>query len=180
MKQSHTVRVETPQDVAGLEHLYAQCSKGAEAWEFIQSLRDNATVWMPQLSIIAEDVEGSVSAHAVAVRCWIDSFPALVIASVVGARESALPAVQHLVEKAREDAQLSASPLCLLVHASTDFEPDFYEALGFEQARFEGIKTTLDVPRHHFLALNLNTDFELAPGTAIFSPEFGVEDDDDF
>lgn len=180
MRQSQTVRVENPQDLAGLEHFYAQRPEGAKAWEFVQSLRENATVWTPELSILVENAQGSILAHTVAVRCWIDSFPALVIVSVAGSHEKALPAVQHLIEKARNKARQTASPLCLLAHASTNYAPEFYEQVGFEQARFEGIKTTLDTQRNHFLALNLNPDFELAPGTAIFSPEFGAEDDDDF
>ncbi len=180
MKQSFAVRSEAEQDRQSLAEFYTRQVRGIDTYELVESLRENQTVWLPEMSLVAITDSGEVMAHALAVRCWIDSFPALVLASVAGEPDAASTVMHALVEIAQQQAADSAAPACLLAHANQDLPPAFFEQYGFEQARFEGIKTTLDVPCSHFLALNLNPDFELAPGTAIFSPEFGAEDDDNF
>lgn len=159
----------------GIAHLYTE---RPETWQLLQSLRENHTVWQPEYTRTLTE-NGEVVAHAVIVKCWIDSFPAHLLAALAGEGSASTRLLRELIDQLATDARTHGVPACLLVHADEHHSPDFYAALGLEPARFEGIKTPAPIAKTHFLALNLNPDVELSPGTVIYPPEYYLDESDD-
>lgn len=163
-------------DLHAIKRLYTE---HPEAWQLLQELQGNHTVWQQEYTRTRLE-NGEAVAHAAIVKCWIDHFPAHLLATLAGESTASLELLGQLIEQLKKDTQAQGIPSCLLVHVDEAYTPEFYAQLGFEPARSEGIKTPAPLARTHFLVLNLNPDFELAPGTLIYPPEYGYDNDDDF
>ncbi|MBM7051343.1 MULTISPECIES: hypothetical protein [unclassified Rothia (in: high G+C Gram-positive bacteria)] len=160
-------------------HLYAD---RPETLALLRELEENRTIWLPHYSLTARDNGAEIGvavAHVAFVRCWVGSFPTLLLAGLAGEEGASMQLLSTLSQRAESDARSTGTPSCLLAHADAVHTPDFFAQLGFKPARYEGIKTEAPIERSHFLVRNLNPDFELAPGTIVYPPEYGFDDDSD-
>lgn len=177
---AYTIRPETSDDVPAIGQLHrAAFETGYEA-QLVEDLRANRSVWEPGVSRVAVGQSGQILAHALLTRCWVGSVPVLALAPVAVASTHQKQGIgseltRSVLSAAREKALQLNEPACVLVLG----HPAFYNALGFEQSRFHGIKTSMNVPAEAFMVLNLNPAFDLPSGEVIYPAEFGLSEDDD-
>ena len=89
MATTWITRPETPADAIAIREVNLAAFPSAEEADLVDSLR-TSDAWIDGLSIVAEDSEGNVVAHALLTRCHIDDTPALALAPC-----AVLPRVQR-------------------------------------------------------------------------------------
>jgi predicted N-acetyltransferase YhbS len=141
----------------------------AEEADLVDALRAS-DAWIEGLSIVAEDSDGTVAAHALLSRCHVDGAPALALAPC-----AVLPRVQRTgggsaVIRAGLDAAraLGENVVIVLGH------PDYYPRFGFIPASTLGIHASFDVPDEALMALELDSNAETPRGTVAYAAPFGV------
>lgn len=177
---AYTIRPEVPADATAISQLHRAAFDTDYEAQLVEDLRDNRSVWEPGFSQVAARESGQVLGHTLLTRCWVGSAPALALAPVAVAPTQQRQGIgseltRSVLSVAREKALELNEPACVIVLG----HPAFYTALGFEQARFHGIKTSMDVPAEAFMVLNLNPAFEPPAGEVIYPAEFGLGEDDD-
>lgn len=178
--QQLEVREEAAGDAPAVRQVLEAAFGRPDEADLVDALRQNTSVWEPGVGFVALDTEENVIGYALLTRCWVDSWPALALAPVAVTPQSQGQGVGQAVtaaalNAAREQVQRHNAPCGVIVLG----EPRFYERFGFETARSWGIRAPFEVPHTHFMALNLNENFELPPGTVVYPPEFGIEDADE-
>lgn len=187
MASSFTVRGACLQDAPGLSDLLDLVDPSGHTTQLVTDLTTNTSITEPGTSAIATDTAGNVIGYALAVRCWVGSWPALLLEPIAVHPEHATPKhtspdgsggvatalIEHVLAETRARAQAANAPTLLLTHGN----PAQLELLSFEPARYHGIKTT----RTHapLLVHNLTPDFEPGPGDVTYPAEFGLDTDDD-
>lgn len=137
--------------------------------ELLASLRQDP-LWLPGLSVVAENSAGVVIGHAVFSRCFIDDAPALFLGPVsvspsyqnqgVG---SAL--VRELIERARD---IGEEHLALVGHEN------YYPRFGFQRASQHGVYLAIDVPDEAIMVMTLNPEHPLPKGIIRAASAFGM------
>lgn len=182
MPSSFTVRGADSQDAPGLSDLLDLVDPSGHTTQLVADLTTNTSISEPGTSAIATDTAGNVIGYALAVRCWVGSWPAILLEPIAihpdhtspdGSGGVATALIEHVLTETRARAQAANAPTLLLTHGN----PAHLEPLGFEPARYHGIKTTrTHVP---LLVYNLTPDFEPGPGDVTYPAEFGLDTDDD-
>jgi putative acetyltransferase len=122
------------------------------------------------LSIVTEDSEGTVVAHALLTRCHVDGAPALALAPC-----AVLPRVQRrgagaaAIHAGLDAARAIGETLVLVLG-----HPEYYPRFGFTPASGFGIRPGFDVPDDAMMALALQPDAEIPRGTIAYPAAFGV------
>ena len=162
-------RAESAGDAAAIRAVNLAAFPSAEEADLVDALRAS-DAWIDGLSIVAEDPDGTVVAHALLTRCHVGSAPALALAPC-----AVLPRVQRTgAGSAAIRAGLQAarargeSLVVVLGHA------DFYPRLGFIPASAFGIRASFEVPDEALMALALNPNAETPRGTIAYPAPFGV------
>jgi len=119
---------------------------------------------------VAEDLHGTVVAHALLSRCHIDRVPALALAPC-----AVLPRVQRTgagsaaiwagLEAARA---LGENPVVVLGN------PDYHRRFGFIPASGFRIQASFEVPDDALMALALDPSADTPRGTIAYPAPFGV------
>jgi putative acetyltransferase len=164
-----TTRAETPGDVRAIREVNLAAFPTPEEADLVDALRAS-DAWIDGLSIVAEDSDGTVVAHALQTRCHVDGAPALALAPC-----AVLPRVQRsgagsaAIRAGLEAARARGEELVLVLgHA------DYYLRFGFTAASSFGIRPSFDVPDDAMMALLLDPDAETPRGTIAYPKEFGV------
>lgn len=180
MSSTYTILPEAPTDAPAIRALHRSAFETDYEAQLVDDLRENTGIWAPGVSKVAVSSSGEVLAHALLTRCWVGSAPALALAPVAVAPAHQKQGIgtaltRDVLATATTAAARTNEPACVIVLG----HPGFYTALGFEQARFHGIKTSMEVPAEAFMVLNLNPLFELPVGEVIYPAEFGLDEDDE-
>ena len=154
-----TIRQSVPSDFESIRQVVAQAFKDAEMsdqneYVLVGRLRVS-DAYIPELSIVAEDVTGQIIGHILMTRISIvdraNAEDSLAMAPV-----SVLPTNQkqgigsRLIRTALAKAkELGYGSVIVLGH------PDFYPRFGFRKATEWGIRPPFDVPDNAFMALEL-------------------------
>ena len=89
MTTAWATRPETADDVRAIRQVNLAAFPTTEEADLVEALRAS-DAWIEGLSIVAEDAEGTVVAHALLTRCHVDGAPALALAPC-----AVLPRVQR-------------------------------------------------------------------------------------
>jgi predicted N-acetyltransferase YhbS len=164
-----TTRPETNADAAAIREVNLAAFPSEEEADLVDGLRAGEA-WIDGLSIVAEDPDGTVVAHALLSRCSVDGVPALALAPC-----AVLPRVQRTgagsatIRAALETAQrLGENLVVVLGH------PDYYPRFGFLPASRFGIHVNFEVPDEALMALALDPSAETPSGTVAYPAPFGV------
>lgn len=164
-----TTRPEIADDAAAIRAVNLAAFPTTEEADLVDALRASEA-WIDGLSIVAEDSEGTVVAHALLTRCRVDGAPALALAPC-----AVLPRVQRtgagsaVIRAALSAARAIGEDLVLVLgHA------DFYPRFGFIPASEFGIRASFDGPDEAMMALALDPTAETPRGTIAYPPPFGV------
>jgi putative acetyltransferase len=164
-----TTRPETGADAAAIREVNLAAFPSEEEADLVDELRASEA-WIDGLSIVADDPEGTVVAHALLSRCHVDGVPALALAPC-----AVLPRVQRTgagsaaIRAALEAAQaLGENLVVVLGHA------DYYRRFGFVKASGFGIHVNFQVPDEALMALALDPSAETPSGTVAYPGPFGV------
>jgi putative acetyltransferase len=164
-----TTRPETPDDAGAIREVNLAAFPTAEEADLVDALRAS-DAWIDGLSMVAEDSEGTVVAHALLTRCHVDGVAALALAPC-----AVLPSVQRSgagsaairagLEAARE---MGENLVLVLGHA------EYYPRFGFTRASALGIRPGFEVPDEAMMALALDPDAAIPRGTIAYPAPFGV------
>lgn len=169
MATAWTTRAETPGDVRAIREVHLAAFPTPEEADLVDALRAS-DAWIDGLSIVAEENEGTLVAHALLSRCHVDGAPALALAPC-----AVLPRVQRkgagsaVIRAGLEAARAIGENLVLVLgHA------DYYPRFGFTAASTLGIRPSFEVPDDAMMALALDPDAEIPRGTIAYPKQFGV------
>ncbi|MCJ0873201.1 bifunctional class I SAM-dependent methyltransferase/N-acetyltransferase [Streptomyces sp. AP-93] len=164
-----TVRPEAAGDAAAVHALNSAAFGTPAEADLVDALRADAA-WLPGLSYVAEDPDGSVAAHALLTRCEVDGARALALAPVAAApalqRSGAGSAVVRALLAAA--AERGENLVLVLGH------PEYYPRFGFVPASRFGIKAPFEVPDEAMMALVLDDSVPVPAGTIKYPSPFGV------
>jgi predicted N-acetyltransferase YhbS len=164
-----TTRPETESDVAAIREVNLAAFPSEDEADLVDALRAS-DAWIDGLSIVAEDSEGTVVAHALLSRCRVDGVPALALAPCavlprVQRTGAGSAAIQAGLEAA---AALGENLVVVLGH------PAYYRRFGFIPAWAFGIRASFEVPDEALMALALDPSAETPRGTIAYPGPFGV------
>ena len=169
MTSSWATRPETADDIGAIREVNLAAFPTAEEADLVEALR-SSDAWIEGLSIVTEDGEGSVVAHALLTRCHVDGAAALALAPC-----AVLPGVQRTgagsaaIRAGLEAARAMGENLVLVLgHAA------YYPRFGFTAASEFGIRAGFAVPDDAVMALALDPDAEIPRGTIAYPAPFGV------
>lgn len=141
MATAWSTRPETVGDAVAIREVSRAAFPTEEEADLVDALRAS-DAWIDGLSIVAEDSEGTLVAHALLTRCHVDGVPALVLAPC-----AVLPRVQRtgagsaVIRAALQAARAIGENLVLVLgHAH------FYPRFGFIPASAFGVRASFDVP----------------------------------
>jgi putative acetyltransferase len=164
-----TTRPETGADAPAIREVNLAAFPSEEEADLVDALRAS-DAWIDGLSVVAEDPEGTVVAHALLSRCHVDGVPALALAPC-----AVLPRVQRTgagsaaIRAGLEAARALGENLVVVVG-----HPDYYRRFGFIPASEFGIHTSFEVPDEALMALALAPSAETPRGTIAYPAPFGV------
>ncbi|MFD5422889.1 GNAT family N-acetyltransferase [Streptomyces sp. NPDC127069] len=162
-------RPETAADLAAVRAVNLAAFDTPLEADLVDALRADGA-WLPGLSYVAEDPDGSVAAHALLTRCHVDGAPALALAPV-----AADPALQRsgagsAVVRALLAAAAARGEALVLVLG----HPSYYPRFGFVPASRYGIRAPFEVPDEAMMALVLDDSVPVPAGTIGYPAPFGV------
>ena len=163
-----TTRPETRADASAIRDVNLAAFPSEEEADLVAALRAS-DAWIDGLSIVAEDPDGTVVAHALLSRCHVDGVPALALAPC-----AVLPRVQRTgagsaaIRAGLEAANALGENLVVVVGY-----PDYYRRFGFTSASGFGIRARFEVPDEALMALALHPSAEPPRGTVAYPAPFG-------
>ena len=169
MANGWATRPERPDDVAAIRAVNLAAFPTAAEADLVDALRAS-DAWIPGLSIVTEDAEGTVVGHALLTRCLVGSTPALALAPC-----AVLPGVQRrgagsaAIRAGLEAARAMGEKLVLVLG-----HPDYYPRFGFTPASTFGIRPSFEAPDAAMMALALDPEAEMPRGTIAYPAQFGV------
>ena len=167
MPTAWRTRPETGADVLAVRQVNLAAFPSEDEADLVDALRAS-DAWIDGLSILAEDSEGNVVAHALLTRCHIDGAPALALAPC-----AVLPRVQRrgagsaTIRAALDAARTRGENLVVVVgHA------DYYPRFGFTPASAFDIRASFEVRDEAVMALRLDPHAETPHGTIAYPSPF--------
>lgn len=166
----YRARAETPADVPAIRAITLAAFPTAEEADLVEALRADRDAWVPGLSQVATDADGTVVAHALLTRCRIGGDPSLALAPC-----SVLPELQRTgagsaaIRAALEAARaMGENAVVVLGHA------EYYPRFGFTRASGFGIRAPFTAPDDALMALGLDPSRPMPSGTIAYADPFGV------
>ena len=164
-----TTRPETVADAAAIREVNLAAFPSEEEADLVDALRASEA-WIDGLSIVAEDAEGTVVAHALLTRCHVDDVPALALAPcAVLPRVQGTGAGSAAIRAGLEAARALGENLVIVLG-----HPDYYRRFGFISASGFGIHASFEVPDEALMALALDPSAESPRGTIAYPAPFGA------
>ncbi|AOP48086.1 GNAT family N-acetyltransferase [Streptomyces lydicus] len=162
-------RAETGADLPAIRDINLAAFETPLEADLVDALRADPA-WIDGLSLVATDADDQLLAHALLTRCHVDDTPALCLAPVAVRpeyqRSGAGSAVVRAVLAAAEER--GEHHVVVLGH------PAYYPRFGFTRASAHGIGVTIDVPDEALMALTLDENHPLPPGTVRYAAPFGL------
>ncbi|WP_046472147.1 GNAT family N-acetyltransferase [Allosalinactinospora lopnorensis] len=169
MPPNWTTRPETAGDAEAVRRVnLAAFFTTAEA-DLVDALRTDPA-WLPGLSWVAHDPEGTVAGYALLTRCHVGEAPAVALAPT-----AVLPAHQRqgagsaVIRSALEAARSRGETLAVVLG-----HPEYYPRFGFTRASRFGIGVCFDVPDEALMALRLTAADPVPSGHVRYPEPFGV------
>jgi predicted N-acetyltransferase YhbS len=169
MSTTWSTRPERAEDVSAIREIHLAAFPTVEEADLVEALRAS-DAWIAGLSIVTEDRQGTVVAHALLTRCHVDGAPALALAPC-----AVLPRLQNrgagsaAIRAGLEAARANGENLVLVLgHA------EYYPRFGFASASRFGIRASFAVPDEALMALALDADAETPRGLIAYPAPFGV------
>ncbi|MBA3275020.1 MAG: N-acetyltransferase [Chloroflexia bacterium] len=138
--------------------------------DMVDALRADPDAWLPGLSVVTVDEDGTVVGHALMSRCHVDGMPALVlgpcaVVPAVQGRGAGSAAIQAGLETARK---MGENLVVVLGHAG------YYPRFGFLRASRWKIAAPFSVPEDVMMALQLDPSGSVPSGTVEYPRAFGI------
>ncbi|MEU8778720.1 N-acetyltransferase [Streptomyces sp. NPDC048606] len=132
------IRTETPNDTDRVREVITAAFGSPEDADLVDALRADAC-WIPELSLVAEDENGTVIAHILFTRAGIGGTPGLTLAPVsVDPAHQGTGIGSTLIRAGLDAARaLGEHTVTVLGH------PTYYPRFGFERADAHGVTCTL-------------------------------------
>lgn len=168
MPNAWTTRAETGADVATIRAINLAAFESAHEADLVDALRDDAH-WIPELSIVSTDAEGTPIGYALLTRCHIGDVAALCLGPCAvlpkfQRKGAGSAAIRAGLTTAR---QVGEHYVVVLGH------PTYYPRFGFDRAREHGIHLSVEVPDDALRVLSL--DGSQPPGGQVhYAPPFGM------
>ena len=169
MATAWTARPEAASDAAAIREVNLAAFPTPEEADLVDALRAS-DAWIDGLSIVADDSEGTVVAHALLTRCHVGGAAALALAPC-----AVLPRVQRTgagsaaIRAALDAARALGENLVIVLG-----HPAYYPRFGFTPASAFGIHAGFEVPDEALMALALDPGSETPRGTIAYPAPFGV------
>jgi predicted N-acetyltransferase YhbS len=166
-----TTRAERAADVPALRALLTEAFDGPGEAALVDALRADPDAWLPGMSVVAEEADGTVIGHALLTRCHIGEAPALALAPCAVRTDRQREGVGGSVVRAALGAARSAGESAVVVLG----HPSYYPRFGFTPCAEAGITAPPGAhwPREAFLALPLD-GARLPRGRVRYPPAFGL------
>ena len=169
MANSWTTRPETPDDVAAIREVNRAAFPTAVEGDLVDGLRAS-DAWIEGLSIVTLDGDGTVVGHALLTRCHVDGAPALALAPcAVLPRAQRRGAGSAAIRAGLKAARAMGEKLVLVLG-----HPEYYPRFGFTPASTFGIRPSFEAPDEAMMALALDPEAAIPPGTIAYPAPFGV------
>ncbi|MFF4623314.1 GNAT family N-acetyltransferase [Nonomuraea jabiensis] len=175
MKDEHTMshtwiaRPETPQDIPAIRAVALGAFPTPLEADLIDALRVDAA-WSPELSIVAQALDGTVAGYALLTRCHVGTAPALALGPC-----AVLPQYQRsgagsaAIRAGLQAARDRGDNLVLVLG-----HPEYYPRFGFTPASAYGIRPSFEVPDEAMMALVFDDTLPVPGGTIVYPTPFGV------
>ncbi|MFG2875255.1 GNAT family N-acetyltransferase [Streptomyces sp. NPDC048337] len=157
------IRTETPHDIDRVREVITAAFGSPEDADLVDALRADAC-WIPELSLVAEDENGTVIAHILFTRAGIGGTPGLTLAPVsVDPAHQGTGIGSTLIRAGLDAARaLGEHTVTVLGH------PTYYPRFGFERADAHGVTCSLSAgPDEAKMVLSLD-DRPVPPGDMTF------------
>jgi putative acetyltransferase len=165
---SWITRVETDADITAVRMINLAAFDTAEEADLVDALRADAC-WLPGLSLISADAEGTPVGHALLTRCHIGDVPALCLAPC-----AVLPRFQRTgAGSAAITAGLEAARAMSERFVMVLGHPTYYPRFGFGRASTHGISLSIEVRDEALMALSLDGS-PLPGGQVCYATPFGI------
>lgn len=172
-----TTRPETERDATAIRAVTLGAFPTPLEAGLVEALRADAA-WLPGLSIVAEDTDGTVAGYSLLTRCHVRSgsgsqvhdAPALALGPC-----AVLPAYQRrgagsaAIRAGLAAARAMGENLVLVLG-----HPEYYPRFGFTPASTYGIHPSFDVPDEAMMALVFDGTLPVPSGTIVYAAPFGV------
>ncbi|KOX13373.1 GNAT family N-acetyltransferase [Nocardiopsis sp. NRRL B-16309] len=169
MSPTWTTRAETAADAAAVRDLTLAAFDTPLEADLVDALRRDPA-WIDGLSLVAEDGDGRVVAHALLTRCHVDGVPALCLGPCSVRPEHQGRGAGSAVIRAALAAAAGRGERFVVVLG----HPPYYPRFGFSRASAHGIRVGFEVPDEALMALALDPAHPLPSGTVRYAPPFGV------
>lgn len=168
MSDSWTTRVETDADTTAVREIHLAAFDTAAEADLVDALRAEAG-WVPGLSLVSTDVDGTPVGHALLTRCHIGDVPALCLAPcAVLPRLHRTGAGSAAITAALDAARARGERFVVVLG-----HPAYYPRFGFERASAHGITLSVEVPDEALMALSLDGG-PLPAGQVRYAAPFGI------
>ncbi|GAA3447982.1 GNAT family N-acetyltransferase [Planomonospora venezuelensis] len=169
MPRTWTTRPETGRDVPAIREVVLAAFPTPMEADLVEALRADPA-WIPGLSIVAVDDDGTVAGHALLTRCHVGDAPALALAScAVLPRHQKQGAGSAAIRAGLEAARAMGENLVLVLgHAG------YYPRFGFTRASAYGIRPPFEAPDEAMMALVFDDALPVPSGVIAYAPPFGV------
>ncbi|MBW0117065.1 GNAT family N-acetyltransferase [Pseudonocardia abyssalis] len=168
MPHTWTTRTETDADIAGVREINLAAFGTAEEADLVDALRADPG-WIPGLSLLSIDTDGTPVGHALLTRCHIGEVPALCLAPC-----AVLPAYQRTgAGSAAIEAGLAAARAAGERFVVVLGHPTYYPRFGFVRASAHGVSLSIEVPDEALMVLSLDGD-PVPGGRVRYAAPFGI------
>jgi predicted N-acetyltransferase YhbS len=168
MPSSWTTRTETGADISAVREINLAAFETAEEADLVDALRTDSH-WIPELSIISTDEDGTPVGYALLTRCHVGDVPALCLAPC-----AVLPRFQRAgAGSAAIRAGLDAARAMGECYVAVLGHPTYYPRFGFGRASAHGIQLAVEVPEDALMALSLDGT-ALPSGQVRYAAPFGI------
>ncbi|WP_192780521.1 GNAT family N-acetyltransferase [Nonomuraea africana] len=169
MSQTWTTRPETDRDIPAIREVNLGAFPTPLEADLVEALRADPA-WLPGLSIVAEDADGTIAGYALLTRCHVGDAPALALGPCAvlprhQKRGAGSAAIRAGLQAARD---LGENLVLVLGH------PEYYPRFGFVPASRYGIRPSFEVPDEAMMALVFDQTLAVPSGTIVYAPPFGV------
>jgi putative acetyltransferase len=169
MSNAWTTRPETERDVPAIREVVLGAFPTPLEADLVEALRADPA-WLPGLSIVAEEGDGTVAGYALFTRCHVGSAPALALGPcAVLPRWQKRGAGSAAIRTGLEVARAREENLVLVLG-----HPEYYPRFGFTRASTYGIRPSFEVPDEAMMALAFDDTLPVPSGTIVYPEPFGV------
>ncbi|WP_043634236.1 GNAT family N-acetyltransferase [Nonomuraea candida] len=170
MSTSWITSPETPADLAGIREVNLAAFPTSQEADLVEALRADPAAWLPGLSWVAREPDGSVAGFALLTRCHVDDAPALALGPCAVRPEIQRSGAGSAVIRAALDAAREQGENLVLVLGHAEYYPRF----GFVPASRHGIRPPFEVEDKYMMALVFDPALPVPAGTIRYPAAFGV------